>query len=144
MWSTRDLGFRAIHDAAIFRLVYEVDRQRTLSSVTLRNLAPATTNVFAMQLENDDLDYGDALTAQTSLADDGARHFPIGGYLGDTWDAEPAAVINAAATGDDLDGFDDDDGVSFCWERPLPRASVIRSKRSANCHSAAWIRGRLG
>ena len=62
-------------------------------------------------------DYGDALdpTYPSVRASDGARHFidTAGPTLGAAIDAETDATTNSGATGDDIAGTDDEDGVSF-------------------------------
>jgi len=66
----------------------------------------------------DELDFGDAPETGTSfptkLANDGARHvLDEVTYLGALYDAEADGQPDATATGDDLDGNDDEDGVLF-------------------------------
>ncbi|MGQ0619229.1 MAG: Calx-beta domain-containing protein [Panacagrimonas sp.] len=60
-------------------------------------------------------DYGDAPdpTYPTLLANDGARHFINGPKLGTAIDAETDGQPNSGATGDDIAGIDDEDGVEF-------------------------------
>jgi hypothetical protein len=62
------------------------------------------------------LDFGDAPdpTYPTWLASNGARHTIVPGFfLGASVDAELNGQPNANATGDDLAGIDDEDGVAF-------------------------------
>ncbi|MDO8588017.1 MAG: GEVED domain-containing protein [Armatimonadota bacterium] len=61
------------------------------------------------------LDFGDAPdpTYPTLLASDGARHGPSGIFMGALIDYEPDGQPNAAATGDDINTTDDEDGVVF-------------------------------
>jgi len=70
--------------------------------------------------EEQSLDYGDAPDAAASpafptlLVHDGARHVIDGvTYLGGAPDAEPDGQPDGTATGDDLAGTDDEDGVIF-------------------------------
>lgn len=61
-------------------------------------------------------DFGDApsLNYPTLLADDGARHLPVGPRLGSERDGELDGQPTVDADGDDLDlVFDDEDGVRF-------------------------------
>ena len=60
-------------------------------------------------------DFGDAPDRyHTLLATNGARHFIVPGiYLGSKIDAEADGQPNINATGDDLNGTDDEDGVAF-------------------------------
>ncbi|MBN1995929.1 T9SS type A sorting domain-containing protein [candidate division KSB1 bacterium] len=59
-------------------------------------------------------DYGDAPAPfPTTLADNGARHFRSGLYLGDTVDWETNGHPTADAKGDDNLNSDDEDGITF-------------------------------
>ena len=59
-------------------------------------------------------DFGDAPdTFGTLLASDGARHLDTGPTLGASRDAEADGQPTATADGDDADGTDDEDGVTF-------------------------------
>ena len=67
-------------------------------------------------LEINGLDYGDAPdpTYPTLRASNGARHvLSIGPFLGVAVDHDPDGQPDATATGDDNDGNDDEDGVTF-------------------------------
>ncbi len=62
------------------------------------------------------LDYGDAPdpTYATLFASDGARHDVVSGFfLGSAVDAELDGLEDVAAAGDDVDGSDDEDGVTI-------------------------------
>ncbi|MBI5155682.1 DUF4215 domain-containing protein [Candidatus Peregrinibacteria bacterium] len=67
------------------------------------------------------LDFGDAPDAEgegsaypTLLEHNGARHMIVSGiYLGESIDGEPDGQPNSDATGDDVSGEDDEDGVTF-------------------------------
>lgn len=64
----------------------------------------------------EELDFGDAPDPSypTLLANDGPRHVIQPGFmLGNSIDGEADGQPSAAATGDDLDGNDDEDGVTF-------------------------------
>ena len=66
--------------------------------------------------EVDEIDWGDAPdpTYPTYGASNGAHHLIIPGiYMGASVDGEPDGQPNANATGDDLAGIDDEDGVGF-------------------------------
>ncbi|MGQ0619121.1 MAG: Calx-beta domain-containing protein, partial [Panacagrimonas sp.] len=60
-------------------------------------------------------DFGDAIDPRypTLLASNGARHSLSGPKLGTNIDAEPDGQPNLDATGDDINGIDDEDGVTF-------------------------------
>jgi len=75
---------------------------------------------FTIVMPDAQFDFGDALsnTAPTLLKNNGARHvgYPIDVLplrLGALVDFEPNALPNATATGDDINGVDDEDGVRF-------------------------------
>jgi hypothetical protein len=72
----------------------------------------STVDIGALE-ELAPLDYGDASLYATTFAEDGARHTPTGLTLGPTRDSETNATGNATATGDDITGSDDEDGVTF-------------------------------
>ncbi len=93
-------------------ILYGRDRHR-------ENGGPRERSLFATTLvevpTGPVFDFGDAPDPyDTTLADDGARHVPVGVTLGANRDAESDAVQNANATGDDSDrASDDEDGVTF-------------------------------
>ena len=80
------------------------------------NSAGVSTSAVAV-LAVFDLDFGDAPPANgypTTLAFNGARHRVMPGIrLGASIDAETNGPENTPATGDDLAGIDDEDGVAF-------------------------------
>jgi uncharacterized repeat protein (TIGR01451 family)/fimbrial isopeptide formation D2 family protein len=83
-------------------------------------------------------DFGDAPDPAypTLLANNGARHsIATGFYLGATVDQEPNGQPNATATGDDLAGSDDEDGVNF--------TSPVIQGYSANLTVSASMAGKL-
>jgi hypothetical protein len=87
------------------------------------------------------MDFGDVPdTYRTFLASDGARHVIVPGFqLGHVIDAEADGQPNAAATGDDLGGVDDEDGVTFV--SPLGVGQVTHAKviASANGILNVWL-----
>jgi hypothetical protein len=89
------------------------------------------------------LDFGDAPdpTYPTLLANNGARHTVGSGlFLGAAVDPEPDGLPNAAATGDDVDGIDDEDGVVFMSTiDPGTTASVDITASTAGALLDAWI-----
>lgn len=74
--------------------------------------APGAAYVFGIPRLSD---YGDAPDPgyPTLLAHDGARHSPAGPKLGASVDTEADGQPNSGATGDDIAGGDDEDGVNF-------------------------------
>jgi len=91
------------------------------------------------------LDFGDAPDHwyQTTFEYNGARHIiPYvrpGIYLGNGVDADPDGQPNATASGDDLDGNDDDDGVVFL--DPLYQGNPVTVEVTASVDGFldAWI-----
>ncbi len=62
----------------------------------------------------DEYDFGDAPGFPTTLAENGARHKIVSGFfMGREIDSEADGQPDATATGDDLAGVDDEDGVTF-------------------------------
>jgi hypothetical protein len=95
-------------------------------------------------------DFGDAPSPYpTMLAANGARHgLRSDLFLGATADAEPDGQPNAGATGDDSDGNDDADGVTFAsYEGALPALAlgatnnldVFLNSGGETCLLNAWI-----
>ncbi len=69
---------------------------------------------YAITVELQKYDFGDAPnTYLTTLASDGPRHAIKGVLLGTTRDDEADGQPSAAATGDDLAGSDDEDGITL-------------------------------
>ena len=91
-----------------------------------------------------DLDYGDAPDPgyPTLFASDGARHMIAAGapiFLGAGVDAEPDGQPDATATGDDLDGNDDEDGIVFLTPlNPGGTAEVLVTAGAAG-RLNAWV-----
>jgi len=110
-------------------------------TVVITNSAGAVTSVVA-RLTVFEIDFGDAPTPAypTLLANNGARHRVVAGFrLGLLLDFEPDGQPNAAATGDDLGGVDDDDGVSFLTPLLVGQPVNIAVNPSANGLLNAWI-----
>jgi uncharacterized repeat protein (TIGR01451 family) len=88
------------------------------------------------------LDYGDAPdpTYPTLLVGDGARHIMDGvTYLGSTVDEDLDGQPNATATGDDIDGADDEDGVAFMSTLNPGASTNVQLTASASGTLNAWI-----
>jgi len=91
-----------------------------------------------------ELDFGDAPdpTYPTLLASDGARHVIVPGfYLGDSVDAEADGQQDdpAAAQGDDNDGNDDEDGVTFSGTLVAGSTAQVDVVASAAGVLNAWL-----
>jgi hypothetical protein len=86
------------------------------------------------------LDFGDAPdTYGTSFARDGARHTVVAGvYLGSRVDPEVDGSPGLAATGDDLQG-DDEDGVVFTAPLVPGGSTTIEVTASIQGYLNAWI-----
>jgi hypothetical protein len=90
----------------------------------------------------EDRDWGDAPDPNypTLSANNGAYHGIDGvTYLGNSVDAESDGQPDATATGDDLDGNNDDDGVQFSANMVPGYPAVITITASTNAILNAWI-----
>lgn len=86
-------------------------------------------------------DFGDALDKyHTLLASNGAKHFIVPGvYLGQKIDAEADGQPNINATGDDLNGTDDEDGVVFAGILNPGKNALIDVTASCPGFLNAWL-----
>lgn len=111
----------------------------------VKSLAPeadAVDNFDALTVTSPALDLGDAPTVgyPTSLAADGARHRIVGGlHLGTAVDADADGQPTAMADGDDGDGLDDEDGVTFSAPLLAGLASSVDIEVSAAGLLDAWF-----
>ena len=97
-------------------------------------------NNFPMQFSG--LDFGDAPdpTYSTLLVNNGARHTIVAGYyLGSSVDADVDGQITGNGLGDDLDGNDDDDGVTFNGALVQSSNNTIQVVASGLGYLNAWI-----
>lgn len=88
------------------------------------------------------IDFGDAPGSAypTLLASDGSRHLIVPGFhLGAGADAEPDGLPNAMAAGDDANGIDDEDGVTFTSPLLVGRTATLAVVASTNGFLDAWI-----
>ncbi len=88
------------------------------------------------------LDFGDAPDAPypTLLANNGARHVVVPGVrLGTSIDAEPDGQPDATATGDDLAGLADEDGVSFINSWVAGQVATVQVVASTSGIVSAWV-----
>ncbi|MEM7391198.1 MAG: GEVED domain-containing protein, partial [Verrucomicrobiota bacterium] len=94
------------------------------------------------------LDYGDAPDStggngandyDTLLANDGPRHVELGPRLGTLRDDETDGFNSALADGDDNDGVDDEDGVTFGTLEIGQTTSVAVNVQITNGFLDAWI-----
>ncbi|MCA9136174.1 MAG: RICIN domain-containing protein, partial [Planctomycetales bacterium] len=111
-----------------------------LAAVSWNN-TQLNTSTFSDVAVDFDLDFGDAPSSYpTTLANDGARHAPIGPRLGDTRDFESDAQPSAMADGDDMTGGDED-GVMFgLIQTDRTVAGVnIDLQNASNAFIDAWL-----
>ena len=86
------------------------------------------------------MDFGDAPdTYGTLLGSDGARHLSRGPYLGLARDAEPDGQPMVDASGDNVLGLIDEDGVSFTSELVRGDLATIVASASSSGLLDAWI-----
>ncbi len=104
------------------------------------NGAGAVTSLVAV-LTVQEVDFGDAPSAYpTLLAANGARHFVVPGlHLGAAVDLEPDGQPNAAATGDDIGGAGDEDGVQFIGPLLQGQPATVQVVASAGGVLNAWL-----
>jgi len=116
-----------------------------LSSVVLDSPAGIT---FDGEVEDhqvtltDALDFGDAPdpTYPTLQANDGARHRVSSSYfLGSSIDAENDGQPTTAANGDDSNGINDDDGITFVDPLIPGSSSNIDTETTGDGYLNAWI-----
>jgi len=93
---------------------------------------------------SDELDFGDAPDTPyaTMLADNGARHNIAGPFMGAAVDADFDGQPNPSALGDDNDGGDDEDGVTFTTPLSLGAEASVDIDMTASPMGAllnAWI-----
>ncbi len=80
----------------------------------LKSTSEFSNCVAVINLDDPGLDYGDAPAGYpTTLADDGARHWTVGPFLGGPPDEEMVGTHSAAAGHDDANALDDEDGVTM-------------------------------
>ena len=94
------------------------------------------------EAEEDEYDFGDAPdpTYSTLLASDGARHvIDPDVFLGILIDAETDGIPDAGAQGDDNDGTDDEDGVSFTSSLVAGSTATLDVTASTDGLLSAWI-----
>lgn len=86
------------------------------------------------------MDFGDAPDSYHTLqANDGARHTKVTGvFLGSTADIETDGKPNISATGDDMQGTDDDDGVQFTSPLSPGETATIEVTASTGGYLNAW------
>ncbi|HZO54831.1 MAG TPA: immunoglobulin domain-containing protein, partial [Bryobacteraceae bacterium] len=127
----------------------------TNASLILANVNPGQAGTYQVRVANGGgavlsvpvtltvraLDYGDALAAYpTLLANNGARHVLVPGIrLGAAADFELNGFPGAAANGDDLNGSDDEDGVTFISPLWVDQTATVEVVASTNGVLNAWI-----
>jgi uncharacterized repeat protein (TIGR01451 family) len=87
-----------------------------------------------------EFDFGDAPDSYgTLLADDGARHAVGGPLLGSQVEPDSDGQPNDTATGDDNDGIDDEDGVTFTSLLVQGQSATVTVHASGELQLDAWI-----
>jgi hypothetical protein len=101
----------------------------------------AGTTCSSCSSQTGTIDFGDAPDSYcTLLKSDGARHTIVAGvYLGRLIDAEPDGQPNATATGDDINGVDDEDGVVFTSPLSPGDPTTLDVVASVQGYLNAWI-----
>jgi hypothetical protein len=105
-------------------------------------LGPNTTCDQCKSPEDATHDFGDAPDSAyaTLLGSDGARHTVVSGvYLGSSVDAEVDGLASSGANGDDVDGSDDEDGVTFANSLYPGSPSTVSIIASTDGYINAWI-----
>jgi len=88
------------------------------------------------------LDYGDAPDPSypTRQSNDGARHIIVDGvYLGRSVDGETDGRPSSSATGDDTNGSDDEDGVTFASALWPSEIATVQVTASTFGYLNAWV-----
>jgi len=123
LWSTsldllagaNSLSFSVPSDASTTSVTFARFRLSSTGGLTPTGSAP-DGEVEDYRVAVGEYDWGDTPDTYdypTVATDDGARHFISGPFMGVTIDSEFDGQPSSDATGDDGDGNDDDDGVSF-------------------------------
>ncbi|MFC1569309.1 GEVED domain-containing protein [bacterium] len=87
-------------------------------------------------------DFGDLSDPEypTMFSSNGAHHIIWPGiYLGEEIDSEDDGLQNALASGDDLDGTDDEDGVEFLTSLHQGQTALIQVTASVEGFLNAWV-----
>jgi hypothetical protein len=107
----------------------------------LKSIDDANFYEYIILLMDGKWDFGDAPDKyHTLLASNGAKHFIVPGvYLGQKIDAEADGQPNINATGDDLNGTDDEDGVVFASALNPGKNALIDVTASCPGFLNAWI-----
>lgn len=144
------------HGAYIFTNVTPGQRVvRVVTPTPFQLTAPAPSFRYTVQLvgsgtfsklafgikDTATLDYGDlpAVYGMTTAAQDGARHKKGVYWLGTRVDGELNGQPTANADGDDLAGFDDDDGIVFDPIVPGSTVRLIATASRNNGYLKGWV-----
>jgi PKD repeat protein len=100
-----------------------------------------TEDYYFVPIQEGDRDFGDAPAPYpTKLSANGARHDIVPGlFLGTAIDPEPDGQPDANATGDDLNGIDDEDGVTFTSDLVPAANAEIHVVASGRGYLNAWV-----
>lgn len=128
--------------ASVLGTTYARFRFSTMGNLLPTGAAPnGEVEDYQVQIEPP-MDFGDAPdpTFPTLLANNGARHILVPGVqMGQNIDAELNGQPNATATGDDLAGINDADGVTFAGTLVPGRNYAITVNASVAGFLNAWV-----
>lgn len=121
----------------------ENDETVVLTIIHGTGYTPGNPDSATGNIQNDEMDFGDAPdpTYPTLLASNGARHLltPTGIYIGYNVDPDPDGIPSIGANGDDADGTDDENGISFLSPIVLNQSADIEVYSSASGYIFGWI-----
>jgi len=134
------VNFNVPATAAVGSNVFARFRFSTMPNLTFTGLAPnGEVEDYLWKIR--ELDFGDAPDPAypTFLANNGARHLPGNLFMGGPPDVEADGQPNAFATGDDLAGVDDEDGVVFTTALVSGVYATVQVTSSGAGVLHAWI-----
>ena len=112
----------------------------TMKLVAGALLAAGFLSASPAQANGATYDFGDAPdTYATLLTSNGARHAGSGLYLGTLFDAEADGQPTANASGDDVAGSDDEDGILFISAIVAGQSAVLNASATGSGWLNAWI-----
>jgi hypothetical protein len=133
-----DMDFPLIHEKIVTPPVGPSDPEGSDEPKAIDN---ANFYEYIILLMDGKWDFGDAPDKyHTLLASNGAKHFIVPGvYLGQKIDAEADGQPNINATGDDINGTDDEDGIVFASALSPGKIALIDVTASCPGFLNAWI-----
>jgi len=146
-WSKAEFGWKTSKIQWGDDAVWSNNNGRTWNELRYPSGHPEESNsidlAFRIITDNEnDVDFGDCPdpTYPTLLGSDGARHIINGTvYLGSEIDSEPDGQQDSSACGDDNDGTNDDDGVTFVSQLIRGFTATVEVDASVCGQLDAWI-----